>query len=165
MIHIVLFFFALFSPNSKHNLKNAHLINILHNKALKRIPFCGILSKFALKIQKEPIMKRIFIPFTILLSTVVVFSSCLSSDDNEVTYYDDSGITSFTLGTLNRTMHTLSSKGVDSVYQTTITGSDYQFYIDQDKREIYNPDSLPYGHNQTYGIRKRHSSSSLIFTK
>lgn len=90
-------------------------------------------------------MKRIFIPFTILLSTVVVFSSCLSSDDNEVTYYDDSGITSFTLGTLNRTMHTLSSKGVDSVYQTTITGSDYQFYIDQDKREIYNPDSLPYG--------------------
>ena len=90
-------------------------------------------------------MKRILIPFTILISTIVAFSSCLSSDDNEVTYYDDSAISSFTLGTLNRTMHTLSSKGVDSVYQTTIAGSSYQFYIDQDKREIYNPDSLPYG--------------------
>ena len=90
-------------------------------------------------------MKRILIPFTILISTIVTFSSCLSSDDNEVTYYDDSAISSFTLGTLNRTMHTLSSKGVDSVYQTTIAGSSYQFYIDQDKREIYNPDSLPYG--------------------
>ena len=120
-------------------------MNILHNKALKRIPICGILSKFALKIQKEPIMKRIFIPFTILLSTVLVFASCLNDDDKEVTYYDDSGITSFTLGTLNRTMHTLSSKGVDSTYQTTIAGSSYQFYIDQDKREIYNPDSLPFG--------------------
>ena len=90
-------------------------------------------------------MKRIFIPFTILLSTVMVFSSCLNSDDKEVTYYDDSGITSFVLGDLNRTMHTLSSQGVDSTYQATISGSDYTFYIDQEKREIYNPDSLPCG--------------------
>ena len=120
-------------------------MNNLHNKACKRIPFCLILSKFALIILKEPIMRRIFIPFSILFTTLMIFSSCLKSDDSEVTYYDDSGITSFTLGTLNRTMHTLSSAGVDSVYQTTIDGSGYQFYIDQDKREIYNPDSLPYG--------------------
>ena len=65
-------------------------------------------------------MKRILIPFTILISTIVTFSSCLSSDDNEVTYYDDSAISPFTLGTLNRTMHTLSSKGVDSVYQISL---------------------------------------------
>ena len=130
----------------KNAIKSLQLFHlILHNKALKRIPICGILSKFAVKFQKEQIMKRILIPFTILISTIVTFSSCLSSDDNEVTYYDDSAISSFTLGTLNRTMHTLSSKGVDSVYQTTIAGSSYQFYIDQDKREIYNPDSLPYG--------------------
>lgn len=117
----------------------------MHNKARKRIPICGILSKFARKNQKELMMKRIFIPFTILLSTVMVFASCLNDDDKEVTYYDDSAITLFSLGTLYRTVHTTSSKGVDSTYQTTIDASGYSFYIDQEKREIYNPDSLPYG--------------------
>jgi hypothetical protein len=120
-------------------------MNNLHNKASKRIPFCGFLSKFAPKNQKRQLMKRILIPFAILFSAVMVCTSCLKSDDDDTVYYDDTAITTFTLGTLKRTVHTTSSKGADSTYTTTLTGSDYQFYIDQEKREIYNPDSLPYG--------------------
>jgi hypothetical protein len=149
---------------------------ILHNKAHKRIPFCGILSKFARKNQIEPIMKRIFIPFTILFTTLVVLSSCLNSDDDKVVYYDDTAITSFSLGTLNRTVHTVSSTGADSVYQTTLEGSEYAFYIDHDKREIYNADSLPCGtdvkhvicsitikNGGTVGIKSMTSDSVMVY--
>ena len=40
---------------------------------------------------------------------------------------------------------TVSKKGADSTYQTTLDCSKYIFYIDQTKHEIYNPDSLPVG--------------------
>ena len=91
-------------------------------------------------------MRKIFAPFA-LLSVVLALASCLGSDDSNVTYYDDTAITAFTLGTLKRTIHTLDDDGEDSTYTATISGSNYYFYIDQDKGEIYNPDSLPTGTN------------------
>lgn len=91
-------------------------------------------------------MKRIILPFVILFSALFIMVSCLNTDDvTDVVYYRDTAITSFTLGTLNRTVWTTSSKGEDSSYVAEITGSNYKFYIDQTKREIYNPDSLPKG--------------------
>ncbi len=90
-------------------------------------------------------MKRIFTPLAMLLATAVLCASCLSSEEEEYTYYDDTAITAFTLGTLNKYTHTTTSAGNDSLITTTVTGSNYEFYIDQLQRLIYNPDSLPVG--------------------
>lgn len=91
-------------------------------------------------------MKRIISPFVILFSALLLTVSCLNTDDaTDIVYYRDTAITSFTLGTLNCTMWTTSSTGEDSSYVDEITGSNYKFYIDQLKKEIYNPDSLPKG--------------------
>ncbi len=90
-------------------------------------------------------MKRITKPFVILFSTIILLVSCLSSDYDNVTYYADTAITAFSLGTLNRYLTTISSEGEDSTYSEEVTGSLYKFYIDQLKQEIYNPDSLPVG--------------------
>lgn len=81
----------------------------------------------------------------LLLSAVVLLSSCLGDDTGNLTYYDDTAITAFSLGTLKRTMHTTSSEGEDSTYTVSLSASDYYFYIDQSACEIYNPDSLPIG--------------------
>lgn len=90
-------------------------------------------------------MNKILLPVALLLSAVMLCTSCLGSDDDDTTYYDDTAITAFSLGTLNQYLHTTSSSGGDSIYTTTVTGSNYSFYIDQQACEIYNPDSLPVG--------------------
>lgn len=91
-------------------------------------------------------MKRIIRPFVLLLSALFLTVSCMSDDDYaDITFYSDTAITSFSLGTLNRTMWTKSSTGEDSSYVAEFDGSSYKFYIDQISRKIYNPDSLPKG--------------------
>ena len=66
-------------------------------------------------------MKRIFKPLAITISILVSLTSCLDEDDSYyyTTTYEDAAITSFTLGTLNRVMHTKTSSGEDSTYVTT----------------------------------------------
>ena len=90
-------------------------------------------------------MKRTFQLLCVLFSAMLLMTACLGSDDDSTTYYDDVAVTSFSLGTLNRYLHTTSSKGVDSIYMTTLTGTSYVMTIDQLNHEIYNRDSLPYG--------------------
>ena len=91
-------------------------------------------------------MKRIVLSFAILLSALSLCTSCLKSDDDKgVTYSDDTAVTSFVLGNVNQYVHTLSKSGADSVYKKVLVGSNYKFYIDQLKHEIYNADSLPVG--------------------
>ncbi len=80
-----------------------------------------------------------------MLLTMAGLTSCLGADEDDAVYYNDAAITSFSLGTLNRTMHTTSTAGEDSTYTTTVTGSDYTFCIDQTNRLIFNTDSLPLG--------------------
>ena len=79
--------------------------------------------------------------------TVALFllTSCLGDDNDDTVYTHDAGITSFSLGTLNNYVYVTSSTGSDSLVKTTVTGSNYKFFIDQLNHEIYNPDSLPYG--------------------
>lgn len=108
-------------------------------------------------------MKRIIQCLAILFSGTFLLASCLSDDnDNNFVYYDDTAITSFSLGTVNQYLHTLSSEGEDSVYKVEITGSNYKFYIDQLKREIYNPDSLPVGTDAEHIICNVGSKNSGI---
>lgn len=90
-------------------------------------------------------MKRKLLPFLMLFSALVMCSSCLSSNDDSTVYYDDAAITSFKLGTLNQKVVTTNSDQTATTSKTTIDCSGYAFYIDQATREIYNPDSLPYG--------------------
>lgn len=93
---------------------------------------------------------------------LALFASCLGDDDDNLTYYDDTAITSFTLGTLNRTMHTLSSEGEDSTYTDEVDGSDYNFFIDQTTCEIYNPDSLPEGTDNSKVVCTIYSKNSGV---
>uniref|UniRef100_A0AB33J0U7 Exo-alpha-sialidase n=1 Tax=Prevotella sp. GTC17254 TaxID=3236794 RepID=A0AB33J0U7_9BACT len=81
----------------------------------------------------------------LLLSAISLLSSCLGNNDENTTYYGETAITSFKLGTLKRTIHTKTASGKDSVYTATLEGSNYPFYIDQINHRIYNPDSLPKG--------------------
>lgn len=82
-----------------------------------------------------------------MVSAMILLSSCLDGDNEDnTTYYDDTAISAFSLGTLAIRLHTTASDGVtDSTYYSTVTGSNYKFYIDQAAAAIYNPDSLPAG--------------------
>ncbi len=82
----------------------------------------------------------------ILVVAASLLSSCLNSDDDsDYNYYKDTGISAFTLGTLNRYLHTTTTSGTDTVYKTTYTGSAYKMTIDHFGGRIFNTDSLPYG--------------------
>lgn len=81
----------------------------------------------------------------VLLATILLVTSCMKSNDDNSILYGDTAISSFTLGTLNGYLHTTSSTGADSVYQVSVTGSDYKFNIDQINHRIFNVDSLPMG--------------------
>lgn len=81
-----------------------------------------------------------------LLFVLLNITSCFS-DDEEVVYSGDCIITSVTLGTLNRTIHTKNAAGKDSTYQVNVTGALYPLHIDHLRGLIYNTDSLPVGTN------------------
>ncbi|MBQ7422416.1 MAG: exo-alpha-sialidase [Prevotella sp.] len=91
-------------------------------------------------------MKNKIVSIALLAIMTFLFASCLNDDDErDYTYYSDTAITAFSLGTMNMYLHTISSEGEDSIYKETYTGSTYKFYIDHQNGTIYNPDSLPYG--------------------
>ncbi len=92
-------------------------------------------------------MKRKFFAFILLMTAGFTLSSCLGNDDDtNIEYTHDTAITAFSLGTLTRYYHGVSSTtGNDTIFSAEVTGSNYKFCIDQTLREIYNPDSLPVG--------------------
>lgn len=95
-------------------------------------------------------MKRFLNHIYLLLAATVLFTSCLESDDNEFTLYDDVALTSFYISSAKMLGHTTSSTGGDSLYYYTSTKvANYPFTIDHVKGEIFNVDSLPYGTNPT----------------
>lgn len=87
-------------------------------------------------------MKRYIHTLCLVLSSVVLYTSCLNASDSEVTVYDDMAITGFSLATVNRYIHTTSKSGTDSVYKKTLSTMP-TFTIDQNQFKIYNTDSLP----------------------
>ena len=78
-----------------------------------------------------------------------MFASCLNDNDRDITYYDDTAITAFTLGKLSLRVDSTTKDGKkDSVYYRKLDAKNYVFYIDQINKRVYNLDSLPYGVNQ-----------------
>lgn len=92
-------------------------------------------------------MKRKFFAFIALITATLSLSSCLSSDETTVEYTHDTAITAFSLGSLDR--YTKTKAGKDTLLKANVTGSDYKFSIDQERRLIYNVDSLPCGVRDT----------------
>lgn len=91
-------------------------------------------------------MIKKLLSFVIMASAMFSLSSCLKDNNEEVTYYDDTAVTAFSLGTLNKNLLTKAKDGVtDTIVKTTFSASTTRFYIDQAQKQIYNPDSLPYG--------------------
>lgn len=111
-------------------------------------------------------MKKLLNVATTLL-TIVLMASCLNSSEDEAVYYNDTAITSFSLGTLNRKMHTTAKDGSDSIYTTTVKGSNYTFSIDQLSHTIFNPDSLPLGTDAEHVVCTITSKNSglIVFKK
>lgn len=92
------------------------------------------------------LMNRFFINALLLLAAATLLPSCLNSNDDETTVYDDAAITAFSLTSSLRSVTTTSSTGADSIYSVTdATVANYPFRIDQANGLISNPDSLPYG--------------------
>lgn len=85
-------------------------------------------------------MNKKLLSFLLLFSALFFFESCLDSD-TDGTYYDDTAITAFSVGTLKREV--INSSGNDTII--SIDCSSYNFYIDQLNHEVYNVDSLPVG--------------------
>ena len=79
----------------------------------------------------------------LLLGCMALLTACKS--DNEITVDDHCYITSVTLGTLHRSLHTTSTSGADSIISTTYTGSGIAMTVDQRTLTIENRDSLLYG--------------------
>ena len=112
------------------------------NNKVKMADICGIVRKFAPKFVNGYSMKRIFQIFCGLLTAGLLLTSCLGSSDDTTTVYDDMAISTFTLGKLNRYLHTTTSAGNDSVYKTTYTATSYHVSIDQLNHRIFNTDPL-----------------------
>lgn len=111
-------------------------------------------------------MKSKFTAVAMLLAAVFSLASCLSSDDNDYVYTDDSAITSFSVQTAKQYIHTTTKSGKDSIITKTLSLSDYRFVIDQQKCEIYNPDSLPYGVNaRKLLVNASAASSGSVYIK
>lgn len=81
-----------------------------------------------------------------MAGVLMCVTSCLNTDDNEVTLYEDAAVTNFYISSADVEYHTLSSKGEDSTYIKANTDvAKIKFLIDQYQGKIYNVDSLPYG--------------------
>lgn len=97
-------------------------------------------------------MRKLFQVLCAAFSTLILLSSCLGSDDDDMTLYNDMAVTSFSLGTLNRYLHTTTLAGEDSIYKVSYSAANYRFHIDQLNRLIYNVDSLPYATDAAHVI-------------
>ncbi|MDO5446845.1 MAG: DUF6242 domain-containing protein [Prevotellaceae bacterium] len=88
-------------------------------------------------------MNKYFSFFATLVVASTMLCSCLGGNDDDVDYGSDTAISSFTLNTIYRTMHTQASDGSDSTYTSTLSASNYKFSIDHLNGIIENLDSLP----------------------
>ena len=99
---------------------------------------------------KKPLYINIFTKAVMVLAIMSAMTACVGSD-TETTYYSDTALTGFTLGTVKytRTYHVTTTSGADSTYTITssYSGSAYPVRINQNTNTVYNSDSLIYGTN------------------
>ena len=89
-------------------------------------------------------MKKLIYTLAFFVAVSLGFTAC-SNDDDSVETTSLCYISSFKLGSVKRTIHTLSSKGVDSTYTTTISASTLRMAIDHRAGTITNVDLLLQG--------------------
>ena len=106
-------------------------------------------------------MRKIFFPIIALLACM--FTSC--SEDIDYTLDNDCIITSFSLGQVKRTMHTLDEDGNDSTYIINYAGTICPMTIDQINNKINNKDSLPYGSDPSSILATISSVGSVAYCK
>jgi hypothetical protein len=87
-------------------------------------------------------MKKYLLSIASYILAITTLTSCLGEDDS-FTYYNDTAITNFSLGTLNRYLHKIKADGTDSIYKRTLNCAGYAFNIDHNNGLIWNTDSLP----------------------
>ena len=89
------------------------------------------------------IKKHIILPLLMTVLVVPFVMTSCSSDDEATEYSRDCYISSFTLGSLQRSIYGKTSQGMDSIYTTAYAGSYFTMIIDQRGNTIENYDSLP----------------------
>lgn len=100
--------------------------------------------KFAVDFEINCIMTPKITLSGIVLAMICLCTSCLSSDDEVVTY-DDTAVTTFRLGNVRCYRTVKTAAGEDSTYSYTYSASTTPIYIDQVRRRIFNEDSLAVG--------------------
>ena len=86
-------------------------------------------------------MQKKILSVVMMLSAIVMCSSCLSNSDVEYDYSDDSAISAFSLGNVQYVAGQHKATGKDSIVSKDF--SSVKFRIDQLGGKIYNVDSLP----------------------
>lgn len=86
-------------------------------------------------------MHKKIMSLAVLLSALLLCSSCLNNTDDDYTYTDDSAITAFQLGNVQYVAGQYKATGKDSIVSKDF--SSVKFRIDQLGGRIYNVDSLP----------------------
>ena len=90
-------------------------------------------------------MSQKILSILVLCTAALSLASCLDDEKEELVYYDDTAVTSFSVGTLNKYYTVKASTGEDSIVKSGIDCSRYKFSIDNYANTIYNVDSLPVG--------------------
>lgn len=80
----------------------------------------------------------------IVLAMICLCTSCLS-DDNEIITYDDTAVATFRLGNAKCYRTVKTAAGKDSTYSYTYSAATTPICIDQVNRRIFNEDSLTVG--------------------
>ena len=100
-----------------------------------------------------------------LLLTATTLASCVSSDDNDEDLSGECYISTFTLGTLRRIVHTTGSDGQDSSYYVTFSGTYYPLTINQRTGTIVNTEPLPYGTVLSNALANITAQGSVIYAR
>lgn len=90
-------------------------------------------------------MLKKILPIFMLCAIALSMASCLEDEKETLVYYDDTAVTGFSIGNLNKYITVKSSSGSDSIVKSVIDASSYRFTINNATHEIYNVDSLPVG--------------------
>lgn len=107
-------------------------------------------------------MKKYILPILLLTLLCSTITSCMKeSEDPETDDY--CYISAFSLGTLKRVNHTLSSTGEDSTYITTFVAAVFPMSIDQRNLLIENHDSLPHGTRVSAALVNASFTGNLVY--
>lgn len=87
--------------------------------------------------------KHIHLLLMALVAMSLTTVSCMQDDDDEVVLSEQCYVSSFSLGSLKRSVYGKTSAGEDSIYTTSFSGATFTMVIDQRRLTIENPDSLP----------------------